>query len=96
MADVKEILNARVEGGEIGTCTVREYLITLLENLWMEKDSFSGKRPFGNSGWQFDLYQALITAGLLPGVINEEGYLDEFEAQIQADAMILEAIESLR
>lgn len=96
MADVKEILNARVEGGEIGTCTVRDYLLTLLETLWEEKDGFSGKRPFGDSGWEWDLYTALVTAGLLDGLIDEDGFLAEFKAADQADEMIAEAIASLR
>lgn len=96
MADVKEVLNARVEGGEIGTCTVRDYLLTLLETLWEEKDGFSGKRPFGNSGWEWDLYTALVTAGLLDGLIDEDGFLAEFKAADQADEMIAEAIASLR
>jgi hypothetical protein len=96
VADVKEVLNARVEGGEIGTCTVRDYLLTLLETLWEEKDGFTGKRPFGNSGWEWDLYTALVTAGLLDGLIDEDGFLAEFKAADQADEMIAEAIASLR
>ena len=34
------------------TLTVKDYLKTLLHTLWDEEDGFSGKRPFGNSGWQ--------------------------------------------
>jgi hypothetical protein len=28
--------------------------------LWDEEDSFSGKRPFGNSGWKWDVYTAFL------------------------------------
>jgi hypothetical protein len=96
--DVTEVLNARVEGGEIGTCTVREYLVTLLETLWIEKDEFTGKRPFGNSGWEYDLYGALVAAGIVPGTFDEDGYLYEFlyEDYQRANKLIAEAIISLR
>jgi hypothetical protein len=44
--------------------TVRDYLFELLIAVWDEGESFSGKRPFGNSGWEYDLYAPLIQAGL--------------------------------
>lgn len=43
--------------------TIRDYLKGLLTNLWTEGEGFSGKRPFGNSGWRHDLYRPLIAAG---------------------------------
>jgi hypothetical protein len=95
MVDVTDVLNARVEGGEIGTCTVRDYLLTLLETLWQEKGGFSGKRPFGNSNWEFDLYKALVEAGLVTGTIDDDGYLFEVEDD-EADELIAQAISSLR
>jgi hypothetical protein len=36
-------------------CSVGEYMTKLLAVLLKEGEAFSGKRPFGNSGWQFDL-----------------------------------------
>ncbi|HDR9163632.1 TPA: hypothetical protein QDB28_004036 [Burkholderia vietnamiensis] len=57
--------------------SIREYLHELLKTLWDEGEGFSGKRPFGNSCWEFDLYCALIKAGAVDGRISEEGYLDE-------------------
>jgi hypothetical protein len=32
--------------------TVREYMLNLALRVWEEEESFSPKRPFGNSGWQ--------------------------------------------
>ena len=61
--------------------TVEEYLALLLTTLINEDEGFSGKRPFGNSGWMCDLAVALIRAGQLPGRLEEddqpEGYTDK-------------------
>lgn len=59
--------------------TVRDYLRTLLMTLWEEGEGFSGKRPFGNSSWEFDLYKPLIEGGFIPGTLDEDGYLKTFD-----------------
>ena len=56
MPDIEKILNLIMREG----ITVCEYLERLLLTLWEEKDNFSSKRPFGNSGWEYDLYEILI------------------------------------
>lgn len=56
--------------------TVREFLGSLLLRVWEEQDGFSGKRPWGNSGWEYDLYITLIDAGFVRGEVArfpEEG-----------------------
>ncbi len=65
---------------DIAQCeiTIRDYLAELLFRLWSEQESFSGKRPFGNSGWQLDLYTPLAGAGFISGTIDEEGYLNDY------------------
>jgi hypothetical protein len=35
-----------------------------------------GKRPYGNSGWQYDLFAALIRAGKLEGALDGDGYVE--------------------
>lgn len=50
--------------------TIRGYLRELLVTLWREDEGFSGKRPFGNSGWQSDLYAPLVKAGILKGEVT--------------------------
>lgn len=45
--------------------TIKEYFKTLLEQLWREEESFSGKRPFGDSGWQREIYEVLIDNEIL-------------------------------
>ena len=54
--------------------TVRQYLHELMRLLWDEQDGFSGKRPFGNSGWEHDLYTPLAKAGFIDlGPLGEDG-----------------------
>ena len=67
----EEVLDLRTDEGQ----TIREYLHSLLKTLWEEEEGFSGKRPFGNSGWTFDLYIPLIRSGLITGDI-EDGYIN--------------------
>lgn len=74
--------------------TVRAYLVKLLRELWREGDGFSGKRPFGNSGWEYDLYQPLIKAGLVSGKLDEDGYIDEVDERA-ANALIFQALDVL-
>ena len=61
--------------------TLREYLCALTTTLWKEGESFSGKRPFGNSGWEHDVYKFLVGSGAVFGVFDEEGYLEEVDTK---------------
>ena len=54
--------------------TIRDYLRTLLMTVWEENESFSGKRPFGNIGWDYDIPIALAKAGFVDlGPLGEDG-----------------------
>ena len=78
----KEILELplNAEENDAGAATVREYLVTLLSVLWDEGESFSGKRPLGNSGWEYELLDPL----------------EEYASSKQsADQMVQAAIEAL-
>lgn len=55
----EDVLALPMPDNDAGAATVREYLQALLLVLWMEEEGFSGKRPFGNSGWQGELENAL-------------------------------------
>ncbi len=59
--------------------TVRDYLRTLLETLWNQGEGFSGKRPFGNSGWEYELYAPLVKGGFVTGTLDEAGYIDDID-----------------
>lgn len=88
----KQILAAPMrEGNDAHAATIGEYLCQLLAVLWREEQGFSGKRPFGNSGWQYDVYTALIDAGYLAGELDEDGYIEDVD-QTAGDALVQTAI----
>lgn len=64
--------------------SIREYFYELLATLWKEGEGFSGKRPFGNSGWDADLAFPLVQGGYLRGRITiEDGWtsLDSYDGE---------------
>lgn len=68
----RQILDTPMRGraNDAGANTIREYLSTLLIQLWRNSDSFSGKHPFGYSGWKHDLWEALGRAGYIRYINN--------------------------
>lgn len=64
------------EDGEMPN-SLREYFQDLLTTLWSKGEGFSGKRPFGNSGWELDIHHCLATQEVLGGkvVLDEDGYV---------------------
>lgn len=76
------------------TVTVREYLRRLLSTLWAEGEGFSGKRPFGNSCWEYSLYEAVVRAGKVEGTFDEDGCLDDFDRDA-ANKLIFELIDTM-
>jgi hypothetical protein len=72
-------LNAIIDHSDAGDdITVRQYFSSLLRTMWEEEEGFSGKRPFGNSGWQGEIHAALIGAGYLKGkVVDGYGEVDD-------------------
>jgi len=74
MADYDSALAVRFDSDAGDDLTVRGYLRTLLSTVWNEGESFSGKRPFGNSGWEFDILVPLAKAGFVDlGPVDETG-----------------------
>jgi len=61
--------------------SLREYLHELMITLWTEGEGFSGKRPFGNSGWQIDICQFLVKSGTIYGKYDEDGYLENYDEE---------------
>lgn len=74
--------------------TPRIYLKRLLTTLFEEVDGFSGKRPFGNSGWWADLAPPWIKAGFLKGSLDEDGYIQDFDDDTY-DQYVARCIEAL-
>lgn len=95
MTDINaQILSTPLGDNDAGAATVRDYLVALLVELWREEEGFSGKRPFGNSGWAYEVYGPLVNAGLIAGTIDEDGYATDIDVQA-ADERIIAAIQSL-
>lgn len=59
--------------------TLGEYLTLLLKTLLEEQEGFSGKRPFGNSGWMTDISIGLVKGGAVDGRVkyDEDGFVDD-------------------
>lgn len=90
-----EILEIEMGENDADAKTVRDYLKKLLSAIWEQGESFSGKRPFGNSGWEYDLCKPLVRHGAVKGRIDpEEGDLMEIDTKA-ANAAIFAAIEQL-
>ena len=91
---IRQVLDLDLGQNDSGAPTVRGYLVALLTTLWTEEDEFSGKRPFGNSGWQYDFAPAVIRAGLVEGALDEDGYVDTLD-NATLNRLVLAAIASL-
>jgi hypothetical protein len=65
-----EILKYEYKFRGVDACNLREYFFRLLETLWLEGEGFSGKRPFGDSCWEYDIYEALVEMGAIQGVFD--------------------------
>lgn len=61
----EQVLAAAMPANDAGAATIREYLTALLTAVWVEGEEFSGKCPFGNSGWEAELFDALEFADLI-------------------------------
>lgn len=90
----RQVLDLPLEPNSAGAATVRDYLVELLATLWCEGGNFSGKRPFGDSGWRYEVYPALITAGYVTGRFDEYGLVEDCDTAA-ADRLVDAAIRSL-
>lgn len=86
------ILQTPMGENDADAATIGHYLYSLLWNLWDEGEGFSGKRPFGNSSWEYDLYKPLVEGGHVEGRLDSEGYLD-YVNKDQADKLVFELID---
>jgi len=89
-----EILNIKVIDGDGSQTTIKEFLFLLMSTLWRKEEGFSGKRPFGNSGWKHAIYEALVRENVIDGVIDEDGYVESID-QILADCKVQKLIEHI-
>mgnify|MGYP005826386733 CR=1 FL=1 len=80
--------------GEPTRSTVLDYLYMLFRTLWREGENFNGKRPFGNSAWQYPVYAALIREGFIKGELDEDGCVKDMDIE-EADDLVGEIINRL-
>lgn len=66
-------LDVELDENDANADTVRAYLAVLLTAVLEEEESFSGKRPFGNSGWLREITEPLREAGFNP---EEAGFFE--------------------
>lgn len=79
--DAKAALQVPLMPNDADASTVEEYLRSLLVLVLVMEESFSGKRPFGNSGWLYEIKGPLEDSGLLPEAANwDEVFADLVEA----------------
>lgn len=92
----EEVLSIKMKkkDNDAGAASIREYMQKLLTELFIEQESFSGKRPFGNSGWIFDIYRDMLRAGAINGKLDEEGCVEACDSE-KADELLMLAIKAL-
>lgn len=90
-----KVLSCPMQPNDADADTVGDYLKQLLLALLQDGEDFSSKRPFGNSGWEYELYTALVREGLVNGVIDEDGYLHDVDA-LEADKLLRYAVMEMQ
>ena len=90
----QEILALPMRENDANAKTIRDYLKAIVRTVWIEDECFSGKRPFGNSCWKSDVEITLIEVGVITGIIDEDGCIEDCDSKA-ADRIILAAIDEL-
>ena len=93
----KDVLLIPMSENDAEAEDIKDYLKQLLCKLWADGEQFSGKSPFGNSGWEYELYAALIKAKAINGVLDENGYVQQLNDREtkRANSLIYDAINAL-
>ena len=83
--ELNDILDYEFNFEDCGAGSIREYFYMLLHTLYRQGEGFSGKRPFGNSGWESDIFEAFVEMGAIKGKIvrDEDGYLEDFQCNYE-------------
>lgn len=73
-ATLQRYLDCPMDLNDANALTVGGYFLALAEEVWREGEGFSGKRPFGDSGWEAHVYNALCIEGLMSGTKEDDDY----------------------
>lgn len=90
----QQVLDLPMGENDAKASTICGYFVALLVEVLRDGEWFSGKQPFGNSGWEGELYVALVRAGVVDGRIDEDGYLDWCDSGA-ADEVLIAAAQAL-
>jgi hypothetical protein len=95
--DNKEILKLKFKSTDLGKeITIKDFFKELLITLFKEGECFSGKRPFGNSGWDYDLCVCLVQNGVIEGSYFDNCSFTDWEYDsAAAESKILDLIKEL-
>jgi len=93
----KEILELEIRNDDTErVSTIREYLKELVALVITEEEGFSGKKPWGNSDWQYSLGAALVRAGAIEGTSEAEMEAGEYYFdRSEMKKAIVSAIEAM-
>ena len=90
----EDILKLKMSENSAGATTIGEYLQKLLFELWTEGERFSGKRPFGDSDWEYELFYPLCDAGLVSYRLGGDGEYCDIDSKY-GSSLIFSAIDAL-
>ena len=90
----QQILSLPMEENDANADTIGQYFASLLHTLFVETEGFSGKRPFGNSGWETDVDKALIKADAVWGRLDGDGWIEDYDSAA-ASAIVFDTIAFL-
>lgn len=92
---IQRLLSLELGSNDADAATVGDYLAKLLTLVWRDGAWFDGKRPFGNSFWQWcDVYPAMVRAGFIEGKFYDGDVLNGCDEHA-ADGLIYAAIEAM-
>lgn len=87
------VLDAPMLDHDTEAKTVGEFMGLLAIEVWKWGESFSGKRPFGNSDWAYYVYASIAEAGLMEAEKDEWGWWRwESEESRRIDRLIISEI----
>lgn len=94
LEELERIKNIEYHSVELDNqTTIGDFLKELLCRVWVEGDEFSGKAAFGNSGWQWEIYQVLVDNGIVKGRMTKYEELELSSKEMKkADKIILDII----
>lgn len=74
-----------MEKNDAKAATIGQYLAKLTREVWEQEEGFSGKRPFGNSGWKHEIAKTLIVNNYIEGEVDSDGYIEDYvDSQYEA------------